>query len=636
MKAARVLSLAIAGTLVAIACGRPAPVGKRVIVLGFDGMDYRVTAQLMAQGRMPNFSKLAASGSFGPLATSTPPQSPVAWSTVISGLDPGGHGIFDFIHRDPATMLPYLSTTRTSPASRTLTIGSWQFPLSGGGIELLRDGPAFWATLEDSGVQTNIIRMPANFPPSGTATRELSGMGTPDLLGTYGTFSFFSSAPGALAGKTLSGGQLYPVNVVNQVVDAELTGPDHPFRTPARKLRTPFTVFIDSKAAAAKIAIGDEERVLRVGEWSDWVPVDFSLTWFQSLRGMVRFYLKSVQPAFQLYVSPINLDPRAPAMPISTPSSFAADLAGMTGPFHTQGIAEDTKALSEKVLTRDEFLAQARAVGDEITRQYWRMLREFEDGLFFYYFGNLDQISHMMWRARDPDHPAYDAALDAPYRNVVDDLYVAFDALVGETVRMMTPDTTLIVMSDHGFTSWRRSFHLNSWLRDNGYLASIDPGSDPGMFQNVDWPRTRAYGLGLNGLYINLRGREGTGIVPAEDRERLVEEIRRKLVATIDPQTARPAVSRALAREQIYKDSKHFDLAPDLIVLYAEGTRGSNESALGGVPPDVIVDNTGEWSGDHCMDPDAVPGILLVNRPLKQKAAALQDVARAILAEFGR
>jgi predicted AlkP superfamily phosphohydrolase/phosphomutase len=399
----------------------------------------------------------------------------------------------------------------------------------------------------------------------------------------------------------------------------------------------PFTVYLDARAGAAKIAIGSEERLLKVGEWSDWVPVEFPLAWFQHLPAIARFYLKQIEPAFELYVSPLNMDPAAPAMPISTPASYAADLSRATGPFHTLGIAEETKALSEHVFTRDEFLAQARAVGDEVTRQYWNVLDQFEGGLLFYYFGNLDQVSHMMWRPRDPSHPAYTASADAPYRNVVDDLYVAFDGLVGETLRRKAgKDVTLIVMSDHGFTSWRRSFHLNSWLRDHGYLKTIDPSlTVQSDFGNIVWTTTRAYAVGLNGLYLNLQGRESHGIVPTADRDRLVDEIGRALVATIDPATGRPAVSRVQASQPAAGRLSHADRAPDLIVLYAEGTRGSNESALGGLPPDVIVDNTGEWSGDHCMDPDAVPGIFLANRPLRQKPSRLGEVASAILAEFG-
>jgi len=631
------LALIAVAVNLAPACGRSHVSGKKVIVLGFDGMDYQVTRELMAKGRMPNFARLAATGSFSPLATVAPPQSPVAWSSFITGMDAGRHGIFDFVHRDPRTMTPYLSTTRIEPARRNLTVGSWQLPLSGASATLLRDGQPFWDVLEQQGVRTTIIRMPANFPPSGTATRELGGMGTPDILGTYGTFTFFSSAPGPLGTRTVSGGRVSTVDVVDNIVHGELVGPDNPFRTPARKVSAPFTVYLDPGESVAKIAIGDEARVLKVGEWSDWVQVEFRLTPFQSLGAICRFYLKQTRPAFELYVTPLQLDPTTPAMPISTPGSYAAELAHATGLFYTQGIAEDTNGLNEHVLTRDEFLQQAAFVRDEVTRQYWSVLEDFTDGLLFYYFGSLDQVSHMMWRARDPGHPAYDKVADAPYATVIDDLYAAFDQIVGETIRRLGSDTTLIVMSDHGFTSWRRSFHLNAWLRDHGYLTvrDPDPPDEAGLFQNVDWSRTRAYGFGLNGLYVNLHGREQGGIVAAQDRQALIDEIREALLETIDPTTGRPAVAKAYPRDQIYADAGHFDIAPDLVVGYAAGTRVSNASALGGVPAGVIEDNTAEWSGDHCMDPDAVPGILLTNRRLQHPAASLDKLAGTILAEFG-
>jgi predicted AlkP superfamily phosphohydrolase/phosphomutase len=608
----------------------------RVIVLGFDGMDYAVTRDLMARGRMPNFSALAASGSFNPLESSVPAQSPVAWSSFITGMDPGGHGIFDFIHRDSRTMIPYLSTTRTEPPAHHVTVGSWQLPMSRAHLTLLRDGQPFWDVLEQHGVRTTIMRVPANFPPSGRATRELSGMGTPDILGTYGTFSFFTSAADTV-NRGPSGGRIVPVDVVDDVVRAEIVGPANPFRTPARQVRVPFTVHIDPRDAAARIAVGDQERVLKVGEWSDWIPIAFPLMPLQQLHGMCRFYLKQTRPAFELYVSPVNLDPARPAMPISTPASFAAELAEATGRFHTQGIAEDTKGLIEGVLTRDEFLQQAGFAAAEAARQYRRLLDDFNGGLLFYHFGNLDQVSHVMWRARDPGHPAYDAARDAAYQSVVDDLYVAFDRIVGDTLQRMGPGTTLIVMSDHGFASWRRVFHLNSWLREQGYLTVLDPDSqdDSGLFQNVDWSRTQAYGLGLNGLYINVRGRERGGIVPEAERAGLVEEIRQRLLHTIDPATQRAVVADARAREVIYADATHFDVAPDLIVGYAEGTRVSNESALGAATGSVFADNRSEWSGDHCMDHRAVPGILLTSRPLRQQAGSLDKIAGAILGEFG-
>lgn len=608
-----------------------------MIVLGFDGLDYALTRELMAAGRMPAFSRLASQGSFARLATTIPPQSPVAWSSFITGLDPGGHGIFDFIHRDPHTMQPYLSTTRTVEGGHALTIGRWQFPLSGGRVELLRKGRPFWEALEGRGIDTTIVRMPANFPPSGTATRELSGMGTPDILGTYGTFTFFTSEPFAFGGRALSGGTVHAVDIVDGTVQAALEGPRNPFRVEATTLQAPFTAYVDATNRYVKLVVGDEERLLGVGEWSDWVPVEFDMLPSQTLRAEARFYVKQLDPYFQLYVSPLNLDPLAPALPISTPGSYAADLAHATGRFYTQGMPEDTKALKTGVLTADEFLAQARIAGDENIRQYDLALDRFDRGLLFYYFGNVDQVSHMMWRARDPQHPAYDVARDAPHARVIEDLYVQLDGIVGKTVARLGPDDLLVVMSDHGFTSWRRSFHLNTWLRDQGYLAVVDPRrtEDPGYFGNVDWSRTRAYALGLNGLYVNVKGREKDGSVDPAERAAVASEIADRLLATVDPATGKPAITKVFKREQAYSAVGDGEIAPDLIVGYAKGTRGSDESALGALTRDVFANNTDPWSGDHCMDPEAVPGILLTNRRLRKPAPSLSTLAGAILAEYG-
>ena len=534
-------------------------------------------------------------------------------------------------------MLPYLSTTRTDPGGRTIGLGRWQLPLSGGSVELLRRGQPFWDVLEARGVPTTIIRMPANFPPSGTATRELSGMGTPDLRGTYGTFSFFTSEPYAFVGQTLSGGAVYPVKVRDGLVRAALEGPDNPFLRKPEKVRAEFTAHVDQANQHVKLVVGTEERLLKVGEWSDWVAVSFPLAPTQQLMGEVRFYLKSLEPFFELYASPVNIDPLDPAMPVSHPGGYAAELAEATGRFYTQGMPEDTNGLKMGVLTDAEFLAQARFAGEENRRQYRHVLDRFDDGLLFYYFGNVDQVSHMMWRARDPDHPAYNAVTDAPNARVVDELYQGLDAIVTDTLARMRPDDLLVVMSDHGFTSWRRAFHLNSWLRDNGYLTLLDPNrrDDPGFFGNVDWSRTRAYAVGLNGLYVNVKGRERDGIVEPAARAALAKEIADKLLATVDPATGTAAVTKMYAREQVYHLAGNEDIAPDLVVGYAKGTRGSDESALGGLPREVIVNNTSHWSGDHCMDHETVPGILLSSRPMRQPAATIKDLAAAILAEFG-
>jgi predicted AlkP superfamily phosphohydrolase/phosphomutase len=623
------------GAMVGAGRAEAAP-AKRVIVLGFDGLDYELTGKLMAEGRLPNFSKVAEMGGFAALGTAVPPQSPVAWSNFITGMDSGGHGIFDFVHRDPTTMFPYLSTSRTEDADHVLKLGKYQIPLSSGKVELLRHGRAFWEVLENHGIHTTIVRIPANFPPSETASEELSGMGTPDITGTYGLFSYYTTNPAPFAGKNISGGKVFDVEVRDGTVEGHLYGPDNPFLVEKTKVETTFHVYVDPVDPVAKIVLGGEERILEVGEWSDWVPVEFDFVPTQHLKGMVRFYLKQVRPEFDLYVTPVNFDPLDPALPISTPESYAAELAKESGRYYTQGMPEDTKAFSDGVFDMAEFVAQAKIAGDEVVAQYPHVLENFHEGLLFYYFGNSDQVSHMLWRCMDPGHPYYDAKRDAPFADVIPEIYEQLDGVVGLTLDRMGPDTLLIIMSDHGFTSWRRAFHLNSWLRDNGYLAVRNPHlkKDPGLFQNVDWRRTRAYGLGLNGLYINLRGRERNGIVPPSQREQLMDEIASKLLAVVDPATGKHAITKVYKREEVYKDRGYLEIGPDLIVGYAKMTRGSNESALGEIPPEVFMDNTEPWSGDHCMDHEAVPGILLTTRPLRKPAATLKDLASSILAEF--
>jgi predicted AlkP superfamily phosphohydrolase/phosphomutase len=617
--------------------GGGAASGKRVIILGFDGLDYEYTKKLMEEGKLPNFSRVAREGSFGPLETSIPPQSPVAWSNFITGMDAGGHGIFDFLHRNPETLVPVFSMGEVAAGGTTLEIGKYQFPLSGGSFELLRRGRAFWEVLENHGIETTIVRMPANFPPSGTATRELSGMGTPDLRGNYGEFSFYTSKLFAFAGQDIAGGDVYEVDIYDGVVDAKLYGPNNPFLIETEKLASEFTVYLDPVDPVAKIVAGSEEVVLREGEWSGWVPVEFSMIPTQTLGGMVRFYLRSVRPDFELYASPIQIDPMAPALPISTPEDYATELAKAGGRFYVQGMPEDTKAREGGVITTEEFLAQAHIAGKEFADQFPYALDHFDSGLLFFYLGNADQISHVMWKVLDPGHPAYDPEVDPKYKGVIEEVYVELDGIVGQALERLSAEDTLVVMSDHGFASWRRSFHLNAWLKEKGYLVVKDPGmeEDPGLFVNVDQGRTRAYGVGLNGLYINLKGREKNGIVPEEKRKALMDEIAAALLAEVDPRTGGPVVTKAYQREDAYKDRGHIEIGPDIIVGTAKGTRISSDSALGAVGKEVLTDNVDEWSGDHLMDHETVPGILLTNRPLKKPAPRLQDLAQSVLLEFG-
>lgn len=632
------VALAVALATLGPSCtaGRPhTRVGKKVIVLGIDGFDHQLTQELLAAGRLPNLAALAARGGFRPLATSTPPLSPVAWSTFITGLDPGEHGIFDFIHREPATLESFLSTSRTVPPGRMLTLGPWQFPLSAGRVELLRGGTPFWDVLEARGIETTVIRMPANFPPSGTATHELSGMGTPDMLGTYGIFTLFSSKPEVFERKDVSGGVVQPIDVIDGVAGGVIEGPSNPYRVTPTPMTVAFEAHVDATGQAVQIVIGEEHRVLEVGEWSSWVPIALPLLPMSTLPGEVRFLLKSLSPYFELYVSPINLDPLAPALPISTPPEYAGELAAAGGRYYTQGMPEDTRARNAGALTAPELLAQARITADENRRQFRYVLDRVDDGLLFYYFGHVDQVSHVTWRSMDPGHPAYEEG-DAAFRSVIPDLYAEMDAVVGDAMARLGPEDLLVVMSDHGFAPWRRAVNINSWLRDHGYLTLTSPqaGLAPGL-GGVDWTKTRAYGVGLNGVYLNRRGRESKGIVAPEDAGRLAAEIAAAMEGTLDPATSTPAITTAFVTASTFAHEAYPALAPDIVVGYARGTRVSSDSALGVVAAEAFSDNREHWSGDHSMDPAHVPGVLFSSRPLAVPADRLQTLAASILAEFG-
>ncbi len=512
---------------------------QKLIILGIDGMDPQLLKKFMAEGKMPNFSALAQKGSFRLLTTSIPPQSPVAWSNLITGMNAGGHGIFDFIHRDPKTLQPYFSASRVEPPKHAIHLGNWVIPIGSGTAEQLRQGKAFWETLDDYGVPNTIFRMPSNFPPVKTKGQTLSGMGTPDLRGSYGTFSFYTDDPMTAAG-VVEGGQIIPVSVEDSQVNAKLIGPDNTFRKGSPPTLEPFTVAIDPLEAVAKFTVQDQKFVLREGEWSDWVHIQFQLIPFiGNVKGICRFYLKQAHPRFELYVSPINIDPADPALPLSTPKSYSRELAEEIGEFYTQGISEDTKALSAGVLDDKEYLEQAQTVLAEHRQIFDAEFPKFHSGLFFFYFSSLDLNSHMFWRLIDPQHPEYDAALAAQYGSALPEFYQQIDQVLGQVMQRMDDRTTLLVLSDHGFAPYNRSFNLNTWLLNNGYITlKSEPNPDQNLaFANVDWSRTRAYGLGLNGLYLNLKGREREGIVePGAAADALLKEIKEKLLAVRDPQ----------------------------------------------------------------------------------------------------
>lgn len=608
---------------------------RRVLVLGVDGMDHRLTERWIAEGRLPNLAKLAGQGTFVSLATSNPPQSPVAWSDFITGAGPGVHGIADFIHRDPATMMPVFSMSRVAAAKQQLSLGSLTIPLGGTSMLSLRQGTPFWDAFCERNVPAVFIRLPANFPPSSRCpcVSCLSGMGTPDILGGYGTFTFFSSDP-AVTSRDVSGGRIRPVTIGNGHARATLDGPANDYRSDRAAASIPVDVYTDSESGAAVIEIGRRSVLLEVGEWSGWIPVAFPLLPpVSEAKGMVRLYLKGVEPHLELYVSPINLDPREPALPISSPAVFSQQLARRVGPFYTEGMPEETAGLSAGVLTDEQFLEQAEIVLKESEAAFRDSLTDYDAGFRFVYFSSVDQVSHMMWRQFEPDAPTHNGELAESVPNVIGDLYGRIDGLVGEATRALDrPDDVLIVMSDHGFTSFRRQVELNQWLRREGFL-SVDAGAalSHATLADVDWSRTRAYNLGLNSIYLNLAGREREGIVPAAEADAVCKEIMDRLLLLRDPASGEPVVSACWRGKDIYTGPQVEHL-PDIVVGFRPPARISWKSSLGEIPTGaVVIDNLDKWSGDHCVDPGFVPGVLFSNIALPGASPSLQDLAPTIL-----
>lgn len=624
----------------AAGCGKqrtPAPRGdyERVMVLGVDGMDPNLLTKYIAEGRMPNCQRLMQMGSFSPLATSNPPQSPVAWSNFISGTNPGGHGIFDFIARDPETIKPYQSTSRMIGGRKPLKIGKYEIPVSPGTMTNLRHGATLWNELERHGVDCTVFRMPANFPPTESEAVTLSGMGTPDLQGGNGIFTWFTDDIKERT-RDVSGGRIERVPMRDHVMECELRGPIDEFSEKQDPIKIPLTIYRDPQEPVVRIVVQGQTLILKEKEWSDWVVVKFPIIPYAvEASGICRFYLKHVHRPFGLYVTPINIDPKNPSLPLSTPPDYSKLLVKELGYYYTQGMVEDQNALRANVLDADEYRQQALFVHDERMRFFEHELARFQSGFFFYYFSTLDLSNHVFWRTIDPGHPLYTEELAATQGNFIRDLYEKVDHAVGLALDRLDDKTWLIVMSDHGFTSFRRQFNLNTWLRDNGLLRTKRAAvrSDSTGFPDVDWSKSRAYGLGLNGLYLNRAGREKDGWVDAQEAASLEQELMQKLPAIRDPDTGDQVITNVFRAQDIYT-GPHVDLAPDLIVGYNRNYRASWDTILGGFPRKLFVDNTDPWSGDHCIDPQFVPGILLSSRAISTPNPRLEDLAPTILSAF--
>lgn len=634
LKAAAAATLATPAIIEA-GSGKPS---RRVHILGIDAVDHKLAARMMGEGRLPNFRALAEQGAFHALGSSIPPQSPVAWSDFTVGADAGVHGICDFIHRDPKTYMPRLSMAKVAPSQKRFEIGSFALPLSGGEVSLLRRGTPFWDYLGDAGIPAVVIKLPANFPPSKSPrVRALSGMGTPDLVGSYGTFTWLSSEP-ELREESVSGGIIRSLAGDGDSFRGELSGPVNSFRTDQDEARILIEIYRDAVNNVAQVTISGHQVVLAEKEWSRWIPVTFPLLGsLSATNGMVRLYLSAVRPHLKLYISPVNIDPISPVLPISTPERYSRTLARTAGRFYTQGMPEETMGLSSGVLDEVSYYEQARIVLGESISLYRSEAAKHDQGLFYFYFSTIDQVSHAMWRQFDPESPMYNAEFAETHGNVVEELYEALDVVLGEARAMMNrPDDVLFVVSDHGFAPFTQQVELNQWLRREGYLVvSPEARLRTSTLNDIDWSKTRAYNIGLNSIYINVRDREGQGIVPPEEARAVAEEIRGKLLELKDPYSGEKVTSRVWHGADIYAGRWQREIA-DLVVGFAPPYRISWKSAVGdAIAGPVIKVNMDKWSGDHCADPAYVPGVLFSSIPLKTETSTLRDIAPTILALYG-
>lgn len=611
---------------------------KRVVVVGLDGLDPGLTESLMTAGDLPNLARLREEGGYRRLGTTQPAQTPVAWSSFATGTNPGGHGIYDFLTRDPAAYRPEVALNG--------------FERRGGFLPPRpvnrREGTPVWQILGDAGVPSVVLRHPCTYPPARVPRgRLLAGVGVPDVRGGFGTGTVYTSSPDVAAGE---GERVVAIRPdAGGSVRSHLLGP----RGRGDDLTLELGLRFDGPAGRVRIESTGEPGTLELaeGEWSDWLRVKFRAGLLQSARGLVRFHLVRAREPHLLYASPVNYDPEVPVHPISDPWDYAWELRREIGDYHTLGMAEDHAGLNNGRLSEDAFLAQCATVRRERTEMLRYEMARHDEGLLYCLFDTPDRVQHMFWRYREPGHPANRRhGMEPGMEDAIRSEYRACDAIVGEVLAQADDETLVLVASDHGFTSFQRELHLNRWLHEHGFLVLHDDaapgdaeagaahsGTDTGATEalaGVDWSRTRAYALGLAGIYLNRAGREGEGIVADEDAPTVAAEIRAALAGLTDPERGEVAVRGVLHRDDVYH-GPWTARAPDLLVNTAPGWRVSSATAMGGVPAALFSDNEKRWSGDHVVDPAAVPGVVFSSRRITADAPRILDLAPTILAALG-
>lgn len=685
--------------LLALLCPLVSEAREKVIVLGFDGVDARYTEQWMNEGKLPNMARLRAQGTFRPLRPTIPAQTPVSWSTFSTGIDPGRTGIFDFLRRDPKTYLPVFAAFdetrerflagRWNPlviaAASLLFFGLIALlllrlsPTAGVSVAVLavmvaagagyaakkylpetrpgvvnrRQGIPFWEAASHAGRNAMIVHVPVTFPANdlGSDDHLLSGLGVPDVSGRVGKPFFFTSE----LDFQRAGVNEFSIDVVQLednkgVIRTSLQGPPNKLFSTPPFISIPMTITVADDRDSITIEESGQKVTLKTGEWSGWTDFVFPFNPLIKVRGISRFHLIQTRPEVKLYLSPINFDPRhlPPGFRISTPAGWAPELAQKQGLYKTLGWQIDTWAISEGFADEQMFWDDMQFTVGQNRKMFGSFLQEDRD-LLVQCFEFPDRVGHVFWRALDPKHPAYTPALAAKWGDALLRSYQLMDGIVGDAMKAAEQHhAALIVLSDHGFASFRKSVNYNTWLVMNGYMTlktgvavkdrNVEMLFSQGQFwENVDWSHTRAYAMGLGEMYINVKGREAQGIVnPGPEYDALKSELKIRLVQLTDPENGEHPVRRVLAREEIYRQFDPNSI-PDLVLTNNDGYRVSWQTSLGGIPKDLIEPNKQVWSGDHCsVDPELVKGIFFYNRRLQSdRAPYIADIYPTVLGLLG-
>jgi predicted AlkP superfamily phosphohydrolase/phosphomutase len=578
---------------------------KKAIVIGLDGLEPSIVEAMLDRGELPNLARIRKSGSYSRLRTTYPAQTPVAWSSFATGTNPGGHGIFDFISRDPATYLPDAALSRFERPKSAFAPPQ---------VVNQRKGNPIWKVLSAAGVPSVVLRCPCTFPPEEINGRMIAGVGVPDLRGSQNKGTFYTQDKNAAARESEQVIVLPP----GSDLKTHVIGPRNTRQSPATDLTCEIRVQTKKNERMLQIENGGMRVDVSEKSWSEWLRFKFKISMLQSITGIARIYVKQIDPHLEFYVSAVNFDPVAPLFPVSFPSAYAKDLAEKIGLFSTLGMAEDHNGLNNGRLDEAAYLAQCELVLAERDRLMRFELDRFNEGFFFFLYDTPDRVQHMLWRFRDPEHPGYEPDLARDFSTLIEQHYARCDKLLAPVLEKVDENTLLFALSDHGFNTFRRAFDTNTWLWQNGLLA-LKNGSKPcedlgENFSAVDWSRTYAYAVGLGGIYLNFKGREREGILEeGAEAERVRDAIQSGLAQYPDAPTQSVAIRDVKRCEELYR-GQYAGNAPDLLVNFSPGFRVSWQSAVGGFANSLMEDNTRRWSGDHIMDPEAVPGILFTNK----------------------